>query len=138
MDAVATSPVHREIARACGGDSGKRQAPGNGDRWMIDGVSVFAIVVVAFIVITVLMGVRQVPQGLNYGSLYAGPGPLPQTRAHALIGSGFFLEEAIAHGYGRIRVGDSSWRVKGDDCPAGAKVRVVAVEDGSILRVERI
>jgi len=33
---------------------------------MVDGISVFAIVVVAFIVITVLMGVRQVPQGFNY------------------------------------------------------------------------
>jgi inner membrane protein len=72
-----------------------------------------------------------------YGSLHASPGPLPQSRAHALIGSDFFLEEAIVHGHGRIRVGDSSWRVKGDDCPAGAKVRVVAVEDGSLLRVER-
>jgi membrane protein implicated in regulation of membrane protease activity len=70
-----------------------------------------------------------------YGSLYAGPGPLPQSRAHALIGSDYLVEEAIVHGYGRIRVGDSSWRVKGDDCPAGAKVRVVEVEDGSIVRV---
>ena len=33
---------------------------------MIEGVSVFALVVVAFVVITVLMGVRQVPQGYNY------------------------------------------------------------------------
>jgi regulator of protease activity HflC (stomatin/prohibitin superfamily) len=33
---------------------------------MIEGISVFAIVVVTFIVITVLMGVRQVPQGFNY------------------------------------------------------------------------
>jgi regulator of protease activity HflC (stomatin/prohibitin superfamily) len=33
---------------------------------MFEGVSVFAIVVVAFIVITVLMGVRQVPQGYHY------------------------------------------------------------------------
>ncbi len=33
---------------------------------MIEGVSVFAIIIVAFIVITVLMGVRQVPQGYNY------------------------------------------------------------------------
>jgi membrane protein implicated in regulation of membrane protease activity len=73
-----------------------------------------------------------------YGSFYASPGPLPQSRAHALIGSDFLLEESIVHGYGRIRVGDSSWRVKGDDCPAGIKVRVVAIEDGSLLRVERI
>jgi membrane protein implicated in regulation of membrane protease activity len=73
-----------------------------------------------------------------YGSLHASPGPLPQSRAHALIGSDFLLEEGIVHGYGRIRVGDSSWRVGGDDCPAGAKVRVVAVENGSLLRVERV
>ena len=33
---------------------------------MIEGVSVFAVIVVAFIVIAVLMGVRQVPQGYNY------------------------------------------------------------------------
>ena len=50
----------------------------------------------------------------------------------------FLLEEGIVHGYGRIHVGDSSWRVGGDDCPAGAKVRVVAVENGSLLRVERV
>ena len=72
-----------------------------------------------------------------YGSFGAEPGPLPQSRAHAMIGQDFFLDEAIVRGYGRIRVGDSSWRVAGADCPAGAKVRVIAVEDGSLLRVER-
>ncbi len=86
----------------------------------------------ALVVALVLIG-RDV-----YGSLYASPGPLPQSRAHALIGADFFLDEAIVHGYGRIRVGDSSWRVKGADCPSGAKVRVVAVEEGSLLRVERV
>ena len=73
-----------------------------------------------------------------YGSLAAQPGPLPQSRAHAMIGADFFLDEPIVHGYGRIRVGDSSWRVAGTDCPSGAKVRVVAVENGSLLRVERV
>ena len=33
---------------------------------MFTGVSVFALVVAAFVLITVLMGVRQVPQGWNY------------------------------------------------------------------------
>jgi regulator of protease activity HflC (stomatin/prohibitin superfamily) len=33
---------------------------------MFQGVSVFALVIVAFIVVTVLMGIRQVPQGFNY------------------------------------------------------------------------
>jgi membrane protein implicated in regulation of membrane protease activity len=73
-----------------------------------------------------------------YGSFHTQPGPLPQSRAHGMIGRDFFLDEPIVRGYGRIRVGDSSWRVAGADCPAGAKVRVVAVEDGSLLRVERV
>ncbi len=73
-----------------------------------------------------------------YGSLDASPSPPPQSRAHALIGADFFLDEAIVHGLGRIRVGDASWRVAGDDCPSGAKVRVVAVEGGKLLRVERV
>ena len=82
----------------------------------------FAVLVAAL----VLIGRRV------YGSFDKGPGPLPQSRAHAMVGADFFLDEAIARGYGRIRVGDSSWRVAGPDCPAGAKVRVVAVEDGSL------
>jgi membrane protein implicated in regulation of membrane protease activity len=72
-----------------------------------------------------------------YGSLSAEPGPLPQSRAHAMVGADFYLDEPIVRGYGRIRVGDSSWRIAGPDCPAGARVRVVAVEDGSLLKVER-
>ena len=73
-----------------------------------------------------------------YGSLGAQPGPLPQSRAYAMIGADFFLDEAIVRGFGRIRVGDSSWRVAGPDCPAGAKVRVVAIENGSLLRVKPV
>ena len=72
-----------------------------------------------------------------YGSFGGRPSPLPQTRAHAMIGQVFCLDEAIVRGYGRIQVGESSWRAAGADCPAGAKVRVVAIEDGSLLRVER-
>jgi inner membrane protein len=71
-----------------------------------------------------------------YGSLDASPGPLPRSRAHAMVGVDFFLDEAIVRGYGRIRVGDSSWRVTGPDCQAGEKVKVIAVEEGTVLRVE--
>ena len=74
-----------------------------------------------------------------YGSLYASPGAAAAEQGACADRIGFLLSnEAIVHGYGRIRVADSSWRVRGDDCPAGAKVRVVAVEDGSLLRVERL
>ena len=33
---------------------------------MLESATIFALVVVAFVVITALMGVRQVPQGYNY------------------------------------------------------------------------
>jgi membrane protein implicated in regulation of membrane protease activity len=55
----------------------------------------FAVLVAAL----VLIGRRV------YGSLDKGPGPLPQSRAHAMVGADFFLDEPIARGYGRIRVG---------------------------------
>jgi len=87
----------------------------------------FAALVVAFVFVG-----RRV-----YGSLDAGTPQLPLSRAHALIGKEFYLDEGIERGFGRIRVGDSVWRVAGDDLPAGAKVRVVAVEDGSAVRVEK-
>ncbi|HEY1941963.1 MAG TPA: NfeD family protein [Roseiarcus sp.] len=73
-----------------------------------------------------------------YGSLDTGAPPLPVSRAHAMIGQTFVLDEPIEHGFGSMRVGDSVWRVAGDDLPAGAKVRVVRVEDGSLVRVERV
>ena len=85
----------------------------------------------ALVVVFVLVGRRV------YGSLDSGAPQLPLSRAHALIGKEFYLDEAIERGHGRIRVGDSQWRVAGDDLPKGAKVRVVAVEDGVEVKVEK-
>ena len=90
-------------------------------------VLIFAGLVVVF----VLIGRRV------YGSLDMGALQLPLSRAHALIGKEFYLEEPIVRGYGRIRVGDSLWRVAGEDLPNGAKVRVAGVEDGAQVRVEK-
>lgn len=55
-------------------------------------------------------------------------------RGSALVGSTHILHEPIVDGTGRIRVGDSNWRVLGPDIPSGTRVRVVAAE-GSVLRV---
>lgn len=73
-----------------------------------------------------------------YGSLAAGGDQLPLSRAHALIGRAFPLETAIVNGFGSIRVGDSVWRVAGDDMPAGAQVRVAGLGEGAAIRVERV
>ena len=52
------------------------------------------------------------------------------------MGREFFLDKAIVRGFG-IRVDDSVWRVTGEDMPTGTRVRVVAIEDGSAIRVEK-
>ena len=56
-------------------------------------------------------------------------------RIESLIGRSYELEEAIDGGFGRVKIDDTSWRVSGPDLPAGAKVKVVGV-DGGTLRVE--
>jgi membrane protein implicated in regulation of membrane protease activity len=73
-----------------------------------------------------------------YGSLDRVGPSLPTSRAHALLGREFILDEAINHGFGRIRVDDSVWRVAGEDMPAETRVRVVAIEDGVAIRVQKV
>lgn len=72
-----------------------------------------------------------------YGSLDRRSPPQPFSRAEGLIGREFFLDQPIERGFGAIRVGDSVWRVAGEDMSAGARVRVTGVEDGSLLRVAK-
>ncbi|MGX1789385.1 NfeD family protein [Bosea sp. NPDC055332] len=57
-------------------------------------------------------------------------------RGRQLIGKVFKLEATMAGGEGRIRVGDSSWRVTGPELLAGTEIRVVRVE-GATLVVEK-
>lgn len=63
--------------------------------------------------------------------------PLPNLnqRSAQYVGQICVLTEAIAQGYGKARVGDGVWKVRGPDLPAGAKVRVVSAE-GALLVVE--
>ncbi|WP_173932432.1 NfeD family protein [Chelativorans sp. Marseille-P2723] len=61
--------------------------------------------------------------------------PLLNRRAEQLAGRTATLDEPITHGHGRIKIGDTFWRVTGPDLPAGSRVRVVAAK-GSRLQVE--
>ncbi len=56
-------------------------------------------------------------------------------RAAQYIGQVYKLSEPIVQGYGKAYVGDGAWKVRGPDLPAGASVRVSAVE-GALLIVE--
>jgi membrane protein implicated in regulation of membrane protease activity len=67
---------------------------------------------------------------------------LPKEQAQPLnrrgtqyVGQVFDVFEPIENGQGKIRVGDTVWLVRGPDTPAGAQVRVTAVE-GVVLKVE--
>ena len=57
-------------------------------------------------------------------------------RGRQLIGKVFKLEATMTGGEGRIRVGDSSWRIIGPELLAGTEIRVVRV-DGATLVVEK-
>jgi inner membrane protein len=56
-------------------------------------------------------------------------------RSAQYIGHVYVLSEPITQAYGKALVGDGAWKVRGPDLPAGASVRVVAVE-GALLIVE--
>jgi membrane protein implicated in regulation of membrane protease activity len=55
--------------------------------------------------------------------------PLLNRRGDQLIGRTATLTEPITDGRGRIKIGDTVWRVSGPDLPAGTKVRVKAAAD---------
>ena len=61
--------------------------------------------------------------------------PTLNRRGEQYIGRTFTLSEPIVNNNGIIRVDDSTWRINGDDLPAGSTVKVVGAE-GVILQVE--
>ena len=61
--------------------------------------------------------------------------PTLNRRGEQYIGQVFELETPIENGFGKVRVGDTLWRVKGEDAALGSKVRVKGTE-GVLLLVE--
>lgn len=61
--------------------------------------------------------------------------PLLNRRGEQLVGRTAELQEAIREGRGRIRIGDTTWRVTGPDAAPGTRVRVVSAS-GNELTVE--
>jgi len=61
--------------------------------------------------------------------------PALNRRGAQYVGRTFTLEEAIVNGHGKIRVDDSTWKIEGEDLPAGSRIRVTGI-DGTVLKVE--
>lgn len=59
--------------------------------------------------------------------------PLLNRRSQQMIGRTATLTEPIREGRGRIKLGDTMWRVSGPDLPAGTQVRVISAEDSELV-----
>lgn len=58
-------------------------------------------------------------------------------RGQQYVGKTFVLEQPIAEGRGKLRVGDTLWSAEGPDLAAGQRVKVTAVK-GTVLVVEGV
>jgi membrane protein implicated in regulation of membrane protease activity len=63
--------------------------------------------------------------------------PTLSRRGEQYVGRTFTLTEPIINNNGVIRVDDSTWRINGDNLPAGSTIKVVGVK-GVILQVEAL
>jgi membrane protein implicated in regulation of membrane protease activity len=63
--------------------------------------------------------------------------PALNRRGQQYVGRTFTLSEPIVNGLGKIHVDDTTWRIRGNDCEAGSRIKVVGV-DGVLLKVEPV
>ncbi len=63
--------------------------------------------------------------------------PALNRRGEQYIGRTFTLEQPVVNGVGTLRVDDSTWRIAGDDLPAGTRVTVTGV-DGVVLEISPV
>ncbi len=63
--------------------------------------------------------------------------PLLNQRGEQYVNRVFTLDEPVVNGQGKIKVDDSTWKIEGEDCELGTKVRVTGV-DGVVLKVEHV
>jgi membrane protein implicated in regulation of membrane protease activity len=62
--------------------------------------------------------------------------PALNRRGEQYIGRTFTLEQPVVNRVGKLQVDDSTWRITGDDLPAGTRVTVTGV-DGVVLEITR-
>lgn len=63
--------------------------------------------------------------------------PSLNVRGSQYVGREVTVENSISSGRGRVRVGDTIWAAEGPDAPAGARVRITAVQ-GTVFKVEPV
>jgi membrane protein implicated in regulation of membrane protease activity len=76
--------------------------------------------------------------------MYRKKNPAPESdqpglnnRLHSHIGKEYTLREPIKDGVGILKIGDSVWKIRGKDLPAGTRVRISGL-DGILFIVEEV
>lgn len=93
--------------------------------------------VLAFLVLSVISAI--IGKTLASSRRTLSDQPLLNRRGQQLIGRMATLAEPIKDGRGRIKLGDTLWRVSGPDLPAGTQVRVTGAADTDLeLTVEAV
>ena len=99
----------------------------------------YPLSLMAQIVLFAVLAIAFVFTGRRY--LRANPiepvDPNMNDRGAQAIGQTVVVTQAIEHGSGRVRLGDSEWLAKGPDAAPGTRLRVAAHE-GVVLVVETI
>lgn len=63
--------------------------------------------------------------------------PLLNRRGEQYVGRVVTLEEPIIDSIGKVKLDDSTWKIQGEDCEAGTKIKIIAV-DNVVFQVEII
>jgi membrane protein implicated in regulation of membrane protease activity len=91
-------------------------------------VTIFGVLALAIVIGWTMISRRRTPRSDR---------PLLNRRAETFVGQESQIDEPIVNGFGRIKLGDTWWRISGPDLAAGQRVRVVGA-DGAVLRVEAV
>ncbi|MEO7551928.1 MAG: NfeD family protein [Croceibacterium sp.] len=59
--------------------------------------------------------------------------PLMNRRGARMVGQGALVTQAIEHGSGRVKHGDSEWMARGPEMATGQRVRIVGCEGATLL-----
>jgi membrane protein implicated in regulation of membrane protease activity len=88
--------------------------------------------VLVFLILSIVIAIvgKRIMKNKDYNK---SENPNLNERGAQLIGQTAILADPIANGMGRIKIGDTTWRVKGDDAKAGAKVTVVDYDAGTLI-----
>lgn len=88
--------------------------------------------VFVFLILSVAIAIigKRIMKNRNYNQ---SDNPMLNERGAQLIGATAILTDPIANGMGRIKIGDTTWRVKGDDTKSGTKVKVIDYDAGTLI-----